>query len=199
MTKPLRTTCLVIFGVCVSVANGAPPADRGVEAGEAKKEMSSPSASRLGFSFEAPSQKVESPAVGSSVRDSLGPVVVLPAMRVTANRVALSETEVLTAEGRIQFAKQKYTTPLYRATFGPLSQVAAYYFNFLNILNGWHPSEAEAMTLYLEDDRIRILSEADNLNWLESIDNKRELLELNRKHFQIRSMGIKSLYWDPFH
>jgi hypothetical protein len=199
MTKYLRTARLVIFGVCLSSANGSPPAKDGADSGEAKMDPPIASISRLGFSFETPSRKIENLHPSIFAYDPIGPILVLPTMRVAAKRVDLSKTEVLSNEGRVQFAVRKYTTPLYRVTFGPLSQIATYYFNFLTILNGWHPNEAEAMTLYLEDDRIRILSEADNLIWLESIDRKKELPELKQMHFQIRSTGINALYWNPFH
>jgi hypothetical protein len=53
----------------------------------------------------------------------------------------------LTDGAKLEIAEKRYISPLYRVTFGPLSQVAAYYFNFLSVLHGWHPNEAEALRL----------------------------------------------------
>jgi hypothetical protein len=97
----------------------------------------------------------------------------------------------------VEFAKLKYTSPLYRATFGPLAQVATYYFNFLSILGGWHPNEAEAMTLYMEDDRARIAKEINELARLDAIKIGKGAEDLKYIRFQSRKTGVDSLYWNP--
>jgi len=99
-------------------------------------------------------------------------------------RVKLSETDVLTDSGKLEIAEKRYISPLYRATFGPLSQVAGYYFNFLSILHGWHPNEVEAMTLYRQDERLKMLGELGSLIRLETIGDARDAKELQRIQFE---------------
>ena len=74
---------------------------------------------------------------------------------VTARRQPMIERDLLTPAGRLDLAKKRYLTPVYQRTFGPLSQVAAYYFDFLATLGGWHPNDAEAMVLYEDDAQKR--------------------------------------------
>jgi hypothetical protein len=81
-------------------------------------------------------------------------------------------------------AEAKYLSPLYRVTFGPLSQIAAYYFNFLTILHGWHPNEAEAVTLYRQDERLKMLEKLDSLVRLEKIADPKEAKELQRIRYE---------------
>ena len=105
-------------------------------------------------------------------------------MIVWGDRVKLSETDVLTSEAKLETAEKRYISPIYRVTFGPLGQVAAYYFNFLSILNGWHPNEAEAMTLYHQDERLRMLAELDSLCRLEMIGDAKDAKEFQRIRFE---------------
>jgi hypothetical protein len=88
---------------------------------------------------------------------------------VTEKREKLSESDVLTDTARLKIAENKYTSPLYRVTFGPLGQIAGYYFNFLTILQGWHPNEAESIVLYRQDERLGKLQDLDDLARIESI------------------------------
>ena len=88
---------------------------------------------------------------------------------VWGDRVKLTATDVLTDGAKLEIAEKRYISPLYRVTFGPLSQIAAYYFNFLSVLHGWHPNEAEALTLYRQDERLKMLGELDSLAELETI------------------------------
>ncbi len=74
-------------------------------------------------------------------------------------------------------------------TFGPLSQIAAYYFNFLSILNGWHPNEAEALTLYRQDERLKMLGEMDSLIRLETIGGGKDAKELQRLRFEAAAVS----------
>jgi len=96
-------------------------------------------------------------------------VVEMAPLIVWGTRVKLAETDVLTDTAKLEIAEKKYISPLYRVTFGPLSQVAAYYFNFLSVLHGWHPNEAEALTLYRQDERLKMLGELGSLAELETI------------------------------
>jgi len=158
-------------------------------------------AALLGFEYEKPGPKTPNLARTGSLSQSiedLGETVQLPKFIVEARRNVPKEKEMLTDYGRLQFAKKTFTTPLYRATFGPLSQVATYYFNFLTILNGWHPSDAEAMTLYRESERVRILSDFDDLCRLEKLRDPHTDRELGRMRSETWRTGVDSLYWDPF-
>ena len=88
---------------------------------------------------------------------------------VWGDRVKLTAADVLPDGAKLEIAEKRYISPLYRVTFGPLSQVAAYYFNFLSVLHGWHPNEAEALTLYRQDERLKMLGALDSLAELETI------------------------------
>ena len=96
-------------------------------------------------------------------------VVQMAPVIVWGARVKLTATDVLSDGAKLEIAEKRYISPLYRVTFGPLSQVAAYYFNFLSVLHGWHPNEAEALTLYRQDERLKMLGELGSLAELETI------------------------------
>jgi hypothetical protein len=113
-------------------------------------------------------------------------VVKMAPLIVWGTRIPSSETEVLTERGRLELAEKRYISPLYRVTFGPLSQLAAYYLNFLTILGGWHPNEAEAMTLYRQDERLERLRELDALTRLEMFGDARDAKEFQRLRFEAR-------------
>jgi hypothetical protein len=121
------------------------------------------------------------------------PPILLPKVIVQEQRVAPLEREVLTSKGRLEAAQKKYLSPVYQTTLGPLVQVASYYFQPLSLLGGWRPNEAEAMTLYWEDDRRRILKDMDSLIELET-DRKR-LNELRRVRQQTRTDGVNAREW----
>jgi len=84
-------------------------------------------------------------------------------MIVTSPSQQLIERDLLTPKGRLDLAKKRFLTPAYQKTLGPLSQVAAYYFNFLTILGGWHPNDGEAMALYEDDAQKRRNTEMTEL------------------------------------
>lgn len=90
-------------------------------------------------------------------------VLHLRKMIVTERRQQLIERDLLTPKGRLDLAKKRYLAPAYQKTLGPLSQVAAYYFNFLAILGGWHPNDGEAMALYEDDAQKRRNTEMTDL------------------------------------
>ena len=86
----------------------------------------------------------------------------------------LTEETVLTDKAALALAEDKYISPLYRVTFGPLMQIAAYLHDPLSIANGWHPNEAEAKTLRRQDRRLEQLNEIDSLIGLEMIDDSKD-------------------------
>ncbi len=90
-------------------------------------------------------------------------VLHLRKMIVTGRRQQLIERDLLTPKGRLDLAKKVYLTPVYEKTFGPLSQVAAYYTDFLAIFGGWHPNDGEAMALYEDDAQKRRNTEMTDL------------------------------------
>jgi hypothetical protein len=167
---------------------------------ERTPKLSDLPAALLGFKYEKPGPTTPNLAsTGSSSQpiEDLGEIVQLPKFVVEARRNVPEAKEMLTDYGRLQFAKKTFTTPLYRATFGPLSQVATYYFNFLTILNGWHPSDAEAMTLYRESERVQILADFDELCRLEKLRDPHAAKELRQMRSEVWRTGVDSLYWDP--
>ena len=117
-------------------------------------------------------------------------IVEMEPLIVSGTRIKLTEADVLTDTAKLAIAEKKYISPLYRVTFGPLSQIAGYYFNFLTILNGWHPNEAEARTLYLEDDRLQMLDEMDSLVRLERLGgDSKDAKELQRIRFEASALS----------
>jgi hypothetical protein len=195
-----RNTLFLGFILISSVARAVTP-DAIEPTQELTKKLSVVSPVLRGFQFERSGPKPPNLASTGSSRQPIevfGEIVQLPMFVVEARRNVPEEKEMLTDFGRLQFAKNKFTTPLYRATFGPLAQVAAYYFNFLTILNGWHPSDAEAMALYRESERAQILTDFDDLCRLEDLRDPHAGEELRQMRSRIWRTGIDSLYWDPF-
>ncbi|HWA85370.1 MAG TPA: hypothetical protein VG710_04045 [Opitutus sp.] len=115
-----------------------------------------------------------------------GPALVLPRLTVEQRRIELDEHDVLTTKGRLEFAKARELSPLYRKTFGPLALVAAAYFNPLVLLTGAQPNDAEAMVLYEQDERLRRLRAED------------ELIEIYRKTDPAAFQQLKSSVRDSF-
>jgi hypothetical protein len=179
---------------------GAPDAVEATQEPTKKFSFLSPELLSIRFADPGP----ETPYLASTgsfnlpLNEDFGKIVIMPKFIVMTRRNLPVEREMLTDYGRVQFAKKIFTTPLYRATFGPLSQIATYYFNFLSILNGWHPNDAEAMTLYRESERVRILSEFDDLSRLEGLGDPHAGAEFIRMRSEVWRTGFNSLYWDPF-
>jgi hypothetical protein len=129
-------------------------------------------ADRLGIKFNPAAQDTPAePAHDPVPLDSIQPGTVVFAPFHVRERMRLNEKNTLSDKGRVEYAEKQYLSPLYRKTFGPLAQIATYYFNFLSILGGWHPNEAEAMSLYDQDERLERLKELDDLIRLETIGN----------------------------
>lgn len=145
-------------------------------------------AARLGVSFSS-TPKGGSAATPPTPVLSPAPVapgtVVLSPYLVTTPRIKLTEKELLTDKGRLALAQKQHITPLYRATFGPLSQLATYYFNWPSILGGWHPNETEAMTLYRQEERLKMLDEMDSLIRLETISDPKQAKQF--KHIRLKA------------
>jgi hypothetical protein len=195
-----RASVFLGFVLISSIAKTV-AADSIEPAQERTQKLSALPAALLGFKYEKPDPKtpiLASTGSSSQSNEDLGEIVQLPKFVVEARRNVPEAKEMLTDYGRIQFAKKTFTTPLYRATFGPLSQVATYYFNFLTILNGWHPSDAEAMTLYRESERVQILADFDELCRLEKLRDPHADKELRQMRSEVWRTGVDSLYWDPF-
>ena len=153
----------------------------------------------LGFKYSAFSptvQEDEESPTSTSLNDDFGEVIRMPKFVAMAHRNIPAEKDMLTSYGRLELAKSKFTTPLYQVTLGPLSQVAAYYFNVLTIFNGWHPNDAEAMTLYNESERVQILKDFDDLSQLEESSDPKTINELKRTRQEVWRTGVDALYWD---
>lgn len=101
--------------------------------------------------------------------DPISPgTVLLTPFHVEEPRVKLTEKNLLT---------------LYRVTFGPLSQIATYYFDWMSILGGWHPNELEARELYRDEERLNMLSYLDNLVRIETTLNPKDVKQLKDVQF----------------
>ena len=119
---------------------------------------------QLGFKFIPPPRTEEVPAVFSHPPPVIEMQASLPTFEVIAPRVKLKDNDVATNKLRAEQAVNKYTTPLYRTTFGPLSQIAKYAFDIPSIFHGWHPNEDEAMTLREQDIKIERMEEMKRLH-----------------------------------
>ncbi len=104
---------------------------------------------------------------------------------VRGERVRLTDADVLTGAARVKAAEKKYLSPAYRRTFGPLSQIAGYFANFLSILHGWHPNAAEAATLLHQEERLKMLNEMDEFTRIEALGgNAADVKELRRLRYE---------------
>jgi hypothetical protein len=136
-------------------------------------------AARLGVTFK-PAPAPQAPAA------ALAPgTIALPRYIVRETREPLTPALILSPLATVDMAKDKYLSPLYRVTFGPLAQIAAYYTNFLTLFNGWHPNDAEALVLYKQDRRLEQLTELNDLIDLEMIDNPKAKKQLEGVRFDI--------------
>ncbi len=182
----------------------------GLRAGTGTGRLAAPAAgakdalatAHLGFHFEA-QPKTTAAEAGSASRGAApgpstrGPVFVMPKMVVSTRREKLSPSDMLTSQGKTELAENTCLSPLYRAVGGPLIQVATYYFDFTSILGGWHPNEVEARTLYEEDQRMRRLTEMDDLMKLDTLGRKTNGAMIEGLHVQARREGIEALYGQP--
>jgi hypothetical protein len=136
-------------------------------------------ADRLGISFKpVPAQQGPAPAPAPGT-------IALPTYIVRESREPLTADLILTPKAALELAKDKYLSPLYRVTFGPFAQIAAYYTNFLTLFNGWHPNDAEALVLYNQDRRLEQLTELNDLIDLEMIDNPQAGKQLEGVRFEL--------------
>ncbi len=162
MTNAVSVSWLLLVATAECV-RGEPPPD-------IKPKLSVSSVrDQLGFKYEPLPPAEAPPPVFAHVPAAIEMEATLPAVEITAPKLKLHDNDVLTGKGRVEKAVNTYTSPLYRATFGPLSQVAGYALNPLSILGGWHPNEAESMALLREEQRRQSLDEMDSLIQLEKI------------------------------
>lgn len=109
--------------------------------------------SRLGFKFD---QQVHDAAVAARARRMIdappdADVIRMPKYTVTEQRIPLEEHELLTPEGKLAVAKERYLNPAYQKTLGPVMAIATF---LNNPLGGWSPNAPEAMAIY-EDFEMR--------------------------------------------
>jgi hypothetical protein len=132
---------------------------------------------RLGFTFSPPKEPNKP---GMPDLPAAPGTVVLPKFDVKDSRIKLTKDDVLSPTDKLIDAKREYISPLYAVTFGPLSQLAGYFTNFLSISNGWHPNTTEAVVLYVQDARLRKIAEFDRLAELEVLADPSQLPALHR-------------------
>lgn len=153
--------------------HGASSDDSPAAGSSASENHRHQSVDRLGIKFNPnPQDEKNSPAVprlaAIDPADASLDVTKLEPFIVKGPRVKITERELLTKKGTLALARKTQLTPLYEVTFGPLSQVGSYYFNWLTILGGWNPNNAEAMTLYRQEEEVRRDKEMSDLMRLES-------------------------------
>jgi hypothetical protein len=147
--------------------------------------------SRLGFEF---SPTIATPPAKLSVTDlNSNGAIVMPKFQVESVPITIPERELLTPSGRAQYAREHYTTALYRKTFGPLGAIAGL---AMNPLGGWRPNDNEALMLYEQDERLRRLHETDDLLRIVKLTDPKQAAELReaaRSHF-LQQMHYLPLY-----
>jgi hypothetical protein len=153
---------------------------------------------RLGFKFDPQAHQAAVDNAGKATTGSLpgdleaaspaDDILHLSKVVVTGKRIPFNDRDVLTPVGRLDFAKKTYLTPAYEKTFGPLGQLASYYFNFLSILGGWHPNNAEALALYADADQKRRNIEMNSL--LEVAAFGRPVSNQNQLAKPVRKSGL---------
>ncbi len=144
-------------------------------------ETPPPAVARLAIPF-VPASKPE-PAAPAEAAPVPG-VVLLPKFDVKDDRIKLTEDDMLTDKGMLESAKAEYLSPVYQSVFGPLVQVGTYYLNFLSILGGWHPNDAEAMLFYGQHERLRKMGQGDDLIRLAKLTNPKEAVDLKDLEFE---------------
>jgi hypothetical protein len=156
----MKRAC-VLFALCSTVVLG--------------DEAAPSAAERLGFKYNPVKESVSPPAAEVPVPDG---TVVMPKFLVRESRVKPTEEELLTPSEKLAAAKKENISPLYAVTFGPLSQLAGYYLNFLSILGGWHPNDAEALVLYEQNVRVRKMNEFDDMVAMVKLADQKEAADL---------------------
>ena len=154
----------------------APASPKGSQAGKLSSNAASSVVERLGIKFSSP-VKTEGKALvaAQSPEPIFTDTFVLPTFTITDTRLGPTEDNVLTEKARLEIAEKRYITPLYRVTFGPLAQLATYYYSPLSIFMGWHPNEAEAMNRYREDQHVEMLEEMDSLTRLGMVKDAKDV------------------------
>lgn len=112
-------------------------------------------AAKLGYRYD-PSRHAAKAKPGDPRTEAEDPVpagvIRLPRHVVTESRIQTDDDALLTPEGRVEVAKKRHLSPLYRVTLGPLAALASL---LNNPLGGWNPNGPEAMALY-EQERKRV-------------------------------------------
>ena len=184
--NPLTKAALLFFGAMAVSAVCAEASDAG---GEPQQEGHLSASVLLGFKFHPPARTIEDVTEATQptspvFSDGVSPgTFVLPPYFLNEARVKLTNKEILTDKGRLEIAEKRYISPLYRTTFGPLAQLATYYCDWLSILGGWHPNEAEAMALYRQQERRLMLDEMDSLIRLETALDPKATKQFQRIRF----------------
>lgn len=182
MFLPAKLTPLLFVAITIHATGATPPAPSDALAADQSNSSPISASTRLGIKFsppnsDSPSATTAPQAAVPRLTDPSLPLTILKPYLVTTPRIKLTEKEVLTDKARLELAKKTQLTPLYRLTFGPLSQLGTYYFNWLSILGGWHPNDLEAMILYRQEEDLRRKAEMNSLVRLESLyDAKDEKL-----------------------
>jgi len=139
-------------------------------------------AERLGFKFN-PVKEPAPPATASAPAPD--GTVVMPKFLVRESRAKPTEEDLMTPAEKLSQAKKENISPLYAVTFGPLSQLAGYYFNWLGILGGWHPNDAEALVLHQQNVRLRKMSEFDDMVEMVRLADPKQAAELKNMHAEL--------------
>ena len=177
MDTPAKIICLYCATMAVTALGVPPPAPGDASVGSPSSHPALSTAERLGIKFNPATKDGEGEVVASPLPPGAvvaAGTVQLPPFVVRETKVKLTEKDVLTDKAKLELAEKRYLSPLYRTTLGPLSQLAAYYFDWPSILGGWHPNEIEATVLKRQDERLEMLEELDSLIRLETIGSSVE-------------------------
>ena len=137
---------------------------------------------RLGFKFNPVKEPAAQTTASAPAPDG---TVVMPNVLVRESRAKPTEEDLMTPAEKLDQAKRENISPLYAVTFGPLSQLASYYFNWLGILGGWHPNDAEALVLHDQNIRLRKLREFDDMVDMVRLADPKQATELKNMRAEL--------------
>ncbi len=175
---------LFLVALTVRAVGASPVALAGVPPEDSSDHTAVSAAARLGIKYEPPARNADRAFVAPPSNDPMLPEpLLLEPFIVNGTRAKLTERAIMTDGARLKIAKDRTLSPLYRYTFGPLAQLASYYFNPLGLLFGWRPNDAEAEVLYRQEERLEMLGEMDSLMRLEKIGGSKDTKLLQRVRF----------------
>jgi hypothetical protein len=136
-------------------------------------------AERLGIHYD-----LTAPQTGPDLPAPPPGLLRMPSLVVHEDRHKLTDRAVMTEKEELRLARKTSLSPLFQVTFGPLAQLAEYLQNPLALFTGWHPGDAEALTLARQERRLQERKELGDLLELEGSSNPKFKAEFGLLRYQ---------------